>query len=121
MKLNFLILLSLLVLIGIANGTLYCFSCTGCGPDGSYNSTECPVGTDTCMSTKLNYPGGSLVMKSCVPSAACKATGFGLGSFGFWIGCCTTDNCNSASSLAPKWMPLFASLSIFFGLFKFKN
>lgn len=121
MKAKYFIFFSILILIGIVNSASNCYSCTSCGADGSYNSTACSTGSDTCMSTRLIYPGGALVMKSCVPSTVCKATGFGLGSFGFWIGCCTTDNCNSASGLQPKIIPLVASLIVFFGSFKLRN
>ena len=43
------------------------------------------------MRTALNFPGYSLITKACVTSDTCKAQNFGLFSWGFYIGCCTSD------------------------------
>jgi hypothetical protein len=119
----------LLIIVGVlfvlaiqSTYALRCYSCVNCGSESSsWNSTECMAGLDTCMSTSINYPGGSLKTKSCIVSSACKETNYGLAGYGFFIGCCTTDNCNSASGLVPKYIPLVASIVLFFALFFQKN
>jgi hypothetical protein len=38
-------------------------------------------------------------MKQCVPNATCTEVTYGVGNAGFWMNCCSNDNCNSADSL----------------------
>lgn len=117
-----LLIFGALVILVLPNTfALKCYSCTSCGSDtSSWNSTDCMAGLDTCMSTSINYPGGSLKTKSCIATTACKATNYGFAGYGFFISCCTTDNCNSASGLIPKYIPIIASISAFLVFFKLR-
>lgn len=96
--------------------SLNCIQCSTCGSSDT-TATACTAGLDTCIKSSLAFPSYNLVQKGCVTSSMCTAKSFSLVSWGFSISCCTTDGCNSSSSLKPK---VFAALAMaFLSLFCF--
>ena len=59
--------------------------------------------------------------KACVAASACKESNYGIAGYGFFIGCCKTDECNSASGLAPKYITMISAIAVFMALFKLRN
>ncbi len=67
----------------------------------------------------MKYPGGYFVSKSCVSSTSCKQTDINIIGLGFWITCCSNNNCNDANSINQKhsFVYIYSVLFILFFVF----
>ncbi len=67
----------------------------------------------TYKKTTIRYPGGAFITKGCVPAAACTSSSLGIAGVGYWIDCCTTDDCNSALVKLPELKLLICGILYF--------
>jgi len=52
-------------------------------------------------------------------ASACSEQSFNLGSYGFWINCCTKDGCNSADGYNSKYLHALIQLASVAGIIRY--
>lgn len=67
------------------------------------------------------YPTGQVKTKTCIGSSDCQTYSLAIAGYGFWIGCCDSNNCNSSSAFSIKFVSIITSLSIFLLIYKLKD
>jgi len=93
-----------------------CVTCTSCQDvyDGTDTNATCSLTTTnatSCQKIRIQLPGTVLVAKSC--SSKCTENSIIAGPIRLDVACCTTSNCNTATTVVLQPILFFISFILF--------